>query len=164
MNTSEYLTLMRDRLTAAFDFKEPPQGLNPQPALWAVHNRTSEKYFLSKSISLYTVNNDEYVGLYGCTDKIKETDIEAVFEQFKRLISELPTDEKHMSSIFTAALISEEEIDLKIVETASAKKFHKDFWFSLRGWADLAFILVDRSAKGLLETSDSPRSLTNSFI
>ena len=77
---------MRDRLTAAFDFKEPPQGLNPQPALWAVHNRTSEKYFLSKSISLYTVNNDEYVGLYGCTDKIKETDIEAVFEQFKRLI------------------------------------------------------------------------------
>ena len=64
MNTSEYLTLMRDRLTAAFDFKEPPQGLNPQPALWAVHNRTSEKYFLSKSISLYTVNNDEYVGLY----------------------------------------------------------------------------------------------------
>ncbi len=36
-----------------------------------------------------------------------------------------------MSSIFTAALISEEEIDPKIVETASAKKFHKDFWFSL---------------------------------
>ena len=86
---------MRNRLTAAFDFKETPQGLNPQPALWAVHNRTSEKYFLSKSISLYTVNNDEYVGLYGCTDKIKKTDIEAVFEQFKRLISELPTDEKH---------------------------------------------------------------------
>ena len=99
MNTSEYLTLMRNRLTAAFDFKETPQGLNPQPALWAVHNRTSEKYFLSKSISLYTVNNDEYVGLYGCTDKIKKTDIEAVFEQFKRLISELPTDEKHMSSV-----------------------------------------------------------------
>ena len=78
-----------------------------------------------------------------------------------------------MSSIFTAALISKEEIDLKIVETASAKKFHKDFWFSLRGWADLAsfwsilktkrFIPI-RSAKGLLETSDSPRSLTNSFI
>ncbi len=75
---------MRNRLTAAFDFKETPQGLNPQPALWAVHNRTSEKYFLSKSISLYTVNNDEYVGLYGCTDKIKKTDIEAVFEQFKK--------------------------------------------------------------------------------
>ena len=104
---------MRYRLTADLDFKETPQGLNPQPALWAVHNRTSEKYFLSKSISLYTVNNDEYVGLYGCTDKIKKTDIEAVFEQFKRLISELPTDEKHMSSIFTAALISEEEIDPK---------------------------------------------------
>ena len=152
MNTSEYLTLMRERLTAAFDFKEPPQGLNPQPALWAVHNRTSEKYFLSKSISLYTVNNDEYVGLYGCTDKIKETDIEAVFEQFKRLISELPTDEKHMSSIFTAALISEEEIDLK---------FHKDFWFSLRGWADLAFILVDLKNEKIYSNSFGKRTVRN---
>ena len=142
MNTSEYLTLMRDRLTAAFDFKEPPQGLNPQPALWAVHNRTSEKYFLSKSISLYTVNNDEYVGLYGCTDKIKETDIEAVFEQFKRLISE-------------------EEIDLKIVETASAKKFHKDFWFSLRGWADLAFILVDLKNEKIYSNSFGKRTVRN---
>ena len=143
MNTSEYLTLMRERLTAAFDFKEPPQGLNPQPALWAVHNRTSEKYFLSKSISLYTVNNDEYVGLYGCTDKIKETDIEAVFEQFKRLISELPTDEKHMSSSFTA------------------KKFHKDFWFSLRGWADLAFILVDLKNEKIYSNSFGKRTVRN---
>ena len=73
------------------------------------------------------MNNDEYVGLYGCTDKIKKTDIEAVFEQFKRLISELPTDEKHMSSIFTAALISEEEIDPKIVETRLPKSFIKTF-------------------------------------
>lgn len=162
MNTSEYLTLMRDRLTAAFDFKEPPQGLNPQPALWAVHNQNFRKVTSSqKCISLYTVNNDEYVGLYGCTDKIKETDIEAVFEQFKRLISELPTDEKHMSSIFTAALISKEEIDLKIVETASAKKFHKDFWFSLRGWADLAFILVDLKNEKIYSNSFGKRTVRN---
>ena len=125
MNTSEYLTLMRERLTAAFDFKEPPQGLNPQPALWAVHNRTSEKYFLSKSISLYTVNNDEYVGLYGCTDKIKETDIEAVFEQFKRLISELPTDEKHMSSIFILVDLKNE----KIYSNSFGKRTVRNFGF-----------------------------------
>ena len=118
---------MRNRLTAAFDFKETPQGLNPQPALWAVHNRTSEKYFLSKSISLYTVNNDEYVGLYGCTDKIKKTDIEAVFEQFKRLISELPTDEKHMSSIFTAALISKEKLTRRLLRRRLPKSFIKTF-------------------------------------
>ena len=107
------------------------------------------------------MNNDEYVGLYGCTDKIKETDIEAVFEQFKRLISELPTDEKHMSSIFTAALISEEEIDPKIVETASAKKFHKDFWFSLHGWADLAFILVDLKNEKIYSNSFGKRTVRN---
>lgn len=127
MNTSEYLTLMRNRLTAAFDFKETHQGLNPQPALWAVHNRTSEKYFLSKSISLYTVNNDEYVGLYGCTDKIKKTDIEAVFEQFKRLISELPTDEKHMSSIFTAALFPRRKLTLRLLRRRLPKSFIKTF-------------------------------------
>ena len=105
---------MRERLTAAFDFKEPPQGLNPQPALWAVHNRTSEK-------------------------------------------NSLP----NMSPISTAALISEEEIDLKIVETASAKKFHKDFWFSLRGWADLAFILVDLKNEKIYSNSFGKRTVRN---
>lgn len=161
MNTSEYLSLMRERLTAAFDFRDSPEGLSKKPDLWAVHNRTSEKYFLSKSISLYTVNNDEYVGLYGCKDKIKEADIDLVFDQFKRLIKELPTDEKHMSSIFTAALISEHEIDPKVIEAASVKKFHKDFRFTLRGWADFALILVDLSSGKIYSNAFGKKMMKN---
>lgn len=145
MDASEYLSLMRERLTTAFDFREAPAELVPAPSVWAVHNRSSEKYFLSKSISLYTVNNDEYVALYDCRNSLTPADITTVLSRFKKLVSALPTDEKHMSSIFTAAFISEAEIDAKVIEAASGIKFHKDFWFTLRGWADIAVILVDLS-------------------
>ena len=66
-----------------------------------------------------------------------------------------------MSSIFTASLISEEEIDRKIVETASAKKIHKDFWFSLRVRADLAFILVDLKNEKIYSNSFGKRTVRN---
>lgn len=50
-----------------------------------------------------------------------------------------------MSSIFTAALISEKEISAEVIRKLEKTKYHRDFWFTLRGWADLAIILIDLS-------------------
>lgn len=161
MDATEYLAMMRGRLTAAFDFKDAPSELVPAPSVWAVHNRSSEKYFLSKSISLYTVNNDEYVGLYDCRNPLSPTDIKTVLDQFKRLVTTLPTDEKHMSSIFTAAFISEKEISQEVIGAVAGIKFHKDFWFTLRGWADLAVILVDLTNGNIYSNGFGKRMMRN---
>ena len=61
----------------------------------------------------------------------------------------------------TSKPFSNSSKDLKIVETASAKKFHKDFWFSLRGWADLAFILVDLKNEKIYSNSFGKRTVRN---
>lgn len=143
MDANEYVTLMKGRLTASFDFANPPKELLLPLSLWAVHNRKSEKYFLSKSISLYSYKNDEYVGLHVCTASLTKETLESCKNQFKRLIDNLPVDEQHMSSIVTSALISAEPVSEAVIGELAKVKYHKDFCFTLRGWCDLAVIVVD---------------------
>lgn len=163
MNASEYVSLMEQRLTASFDFKQPPSDELSSLAVWAEHNRTSQKYFLAKSVSLYTINNDEYVGLEVFPDGIREEDIQTCLNRFKRLIDRLPADESHMSSIFTAALISEKEIPVEVIGKLEKTKYHKDFWFTLRGWADLAIILIDLS-KGEIYSNPFGKKIKKNFV
>ena len=143
MDANEYVTMMKGRLTASFDFAKPPKELAFPLSLWAVHNRKSEKYFLSKSISLYSYKNDEYVGLHICPVALTPETLESCKNQFKRLIDNLPVDEQHMSSIVTSALISAEPVSDAVVSALANVKYHKDFRFTLRGWCDLAVIVVD---------------------
>ncbi len=143
MNADEYVEMMKERLTASFDFAEPPKELMFPLQVWAVHNRKSEKYFLSKSISLYSYKNDEYVGLHVCPVRLTPQALQSCKDQFKRLIDTLPVDDQHMSSIVTSALISAEPVGESVVNELARLKYHKDFRFTLRGWCDLAMIVVD---------------------
>ena len=163
MNGCRYVSLMKKRLTAAFDITVPPNDELATCDLWAVHNRSSQKYFLSRSIELYTVNNDEYVGLRVFAEKINEADMLAFLDQFKRLISAHQADEKHMSSIYTAALISEKAVNPALVNKLKKIRHHKDYWFTLRGWADLAVILVDLPNRKIY-SNPFGRKVVNNYV
>ncbi len=134
---------MRNRLISAFDLKDVPTNLNLPIKVWAEHNRLNEKYFLAKKISLYAFQNDEYVGLIDCPNGLSREEIETYVEESKRYISTLKKNEEHMSSVYTLAFICSEPINPEVVEFVEKAKFHKDFLFTLRGWADLALLAVD---------------------
>lgn len=143
MNADKYIETMRNRLISAFDLKDKPADLNLPIKVWAEHNRLSEKYFLAKKISLYAFQNDEYVGLIDCPNGISREEIEKYVGESKRYISTLKKNEEHMSSVYTLAFISSKPITQDVADFVKKTKFHKDFLFTLRGWADLALLAVD---------------------
>lgn len=143
MDAHEYKEIMKVKLTAAFDFPEPPDELKFPCDLWAAHHRSSEKYFLSKKVSLYTMDHNEYVCLHIVAGALTKEMLLQCREQFADLIGGMQVDENHMSSLFTVALICTEEPDENALATLQKLKFHKDFRFTLRGWADLAVVVID---------------------
>lgn len=143
MDLDTYFSLMKNRLKNAFDFQSAPGSLGLPIEVWAVHNRKSEKYFLSKKVSLYSFKNDEYVGLVRCSEGLSMPFLEKAVDEFKKLINSLPVDEEHMSSIFTLAFVCPGSIGTEQIAYLSKIKYHKDYMFTFRGWSDLAVIAVD---------------------
>ncbi len=136
MDSHQYKEILKNRLRSSFDILEPPKPLTNYSDLWAVHNRLNEKYFLSKKISLYSMNNDEYVSL--------------------KLVSNQLTAE-----FFNLVLLTESGVEDKALNNLSKHKFHKDFCFTLKGWADLAVFVVDLKDQKVFSNPKGSNSTAN---
>ncbi len=143
MDPREYKELMKMRLLSAFDVREAPKSLGIEPDLWAVHNRSTDKYIFSKKVTLYSMKNDEYVCLVRLSEPLTAELLEKYRKSAADWISAMEVDEDHMSSLFTLALICDAEPSEDVKRALKKVKFHKDFKFMLRGWADLAVMVVD---------------------
>lgn len=160
MDAEEYKENLRKGLEGSFDFKAAPECLQPYADIWAVYNQVNEKYFLSKKVSLYSMNNDEYVSVVS----VEELSPEFLFrarEVFAGYISSLKVQEGHMSSLFTLAIISPNEISSGVIDSLSKLKFHKDFCFTFKGWADWALVLIDLKNRKVYSNAKGKASIKN---
>lgn len=143
MDEETYAAWLKERLEGAFEFRDPAAFSFLPLALWAVCKRVDEKFFFTRKINLYTVKTDAYVLLHHArqplTAALLETYREAVRQYLKKSFKAPPN---HMSSLMTLVVTTDSLTD----ETrAAAEKltYHKDFMFTLRGWADLALVIVE---------------------
>lgn len=143
MDSHQYTEVLKDRLRSSFNIVEPPEELRDYSDLWAVHNRLSEKYFLSKKISLYSMNNDEYVSLKPVSNQLTAEFLKECQKAFSDFIASMRVAEGHMSSLFNLVILAESGIQEQALKDLSKHKFHKDFCFTFKGWADLAVFVVD---------------------
>ncbi len=143
MDTQDYKEMMKDRLFSSFDFVTPPDNLGFEPDVWAVYHRKSEKYFISRKIPLYSMNNDEYVCLVIIPDSLTVDALRKFRECAENWLFTLEVDEEHMSSLFTLALICSGLPSKDVLRELKKSRFHVDFKYALRGWADLAIMVVD---------------------
>ncbi len=161
MDSHQYKEILKNRLRSSFDILEPPKPLTNYSDLWAVHNRLNEKYFLSKKISLYSMNNDEYVSLKLVSNQRTAEFLEECQKAFSDYISSMRVAEGHMSSLFNLVLLTEAGVEDKALNNLSKHKFHKDFCFTLKGWADLAVFVVDLKDQKVFSNPKGSNSTAN---
>ena len=143
--SATYVEMVKERLTAYFDFETVPELLKDKAQVFARFTQTDEKYFLNRRMNLYTVNNHQYVAV-GEFDHVTDQDLQAVFTSMQTLIESFGSFENTMSTDYTFTLVSRQPVDGVTIEKALAgMKYHKSFNFGWRGWADLGLIVVDLS-------------------
>lgn len=142
MNTKQYMTCLRRKLIQYFDFRDTDSFKLFSICLFAEHKRSSEKFFFTKRINLYRIENFEYV-IVTEVEHLTMEQLETYYQKIREGIPEIvnPTS-GHMSSIVTLVLLTAEPVKDGLAKHVKTLKYHKDFFFTLRGWADLALLVV----------------------
>lgn len=147
MNGKEYLATLQQRLQHYYDNK--PLPASPAFVLAAELNAADEGYFVVPSLKTYSVQHNEYV--YAASfEQLLTAELAVPYLQFtKDAMGALQTTTEHMSSVFALVLICERGIDSDALAQLIRTRQHKDYCFTLKGWADLALYIIDIPAQKL---------------
>lgn len=162
LDIQAYKKFIQEKLTRNFDFLDVEKFPLFKVVLFAEHKQSNEKFFFTKRVSLYSIENDEYIIMCEITKPLSIADIQHYGEQCKNYISKmLQISSNHMASVFTLVLVSSLQIPSEVVVAIKKVKFHKDFMFTLRGWADLALIVVDLEARQVYHNTFGKKMVQN---
>lgn len=144
MDAAAYKTFLQGKLERHFDFLDPAKFPLFEADLLAEYKQADERFFFTKRVNLYRVETDETVILRVQRKAPAAEDIERYARQFKQYFAkELRAGPDHMASVVTLVLASEEKIAPRAADAIRKVNIHRDFMFTLRGWADFALIAVD---------------------
>lgn len=150
MELSAYLDLIQDRLTAYFDIYKPYEFHQSSFDLYAKSDMRNERYFASKKIKVYAIENKEHVFIQFIeTPSLKTVDL--FWETLVKAADELPEPhEEHMSTIINGVLVVPQGIDAETQKTVEKMKYEKSFFFGLKGWVYVRLAVVDLATETLV--------------
>ena len=143
MTSEEYLTNLRQRLARYFDFKDDASCGDIPFSLLAELHSADEGYFIVPSLKIYSVKHNEFIYALSFKDGVDVSLAQRAIDYIKEEMRSMKPDREHMSSIFVLLCLCEGDISDAVKKDLLATKFHKDYAFSLKGWSDLAVVLVD---------------------
>lgn len=129
-------------------FKDYPYEDRTFPAFAEFHSH-GEKYVLTKRAKLWEVDAHEYL-FFQTADVLGATEVQQWVEfMTTKALKKVDPVPNHMNSYISLVIVAN-------AVTEDAKKairktrFHKEFNFGFRGWADLRLAVVDLSAQRVL--------------
>lgn len=144
MNSYEYINILRKKLTNYFDIEENFSINNYILPLVGKSTIRNERYAFSKKFVLDAYENFEYCFVNYKKEEVNKAEILDFINLLKSNIKTLVTpDEEHMSSTINGIYITDTGFNKETIKIAKKFKFRKNFFFGLRGWCDIAIILVD---------------------
>lgn len=143
MTSEEYLTNLRQRLARYFDFKDNACCGDIPFSLLAELHSADEGYFIVPSLKTYSVKHNEFIYALSFKDGVNVNLAKRAIEYIKEEMRSMKPDREHMSSIFVLLCLCEDGVSDTMKKDLLATKFHKDYAFSLKGWSDLAVVVVD---------------------
>lgn len=162
MTSEEYLTNLRQKLARYFDFKDVPGGCPIPFALLAELHSADEGYFIVPALKTYSVKHNEFIYALPLSGDVDAELAQQAAEYIKEAIRAMKPDREHMSSIFVLLCLCECGIDDAAQKQLLALKYHKDYAFSLKGWSDLAVVVVDLPA-GTVDCNKAGRKIEQYF-
>lgn len=142
MNKSEYMNYISAKLAGYFDIEKNKEYEGIEYDLIAKSFIRSEKYLGSKKITIYAMENTEYLLL----KHFKELNRELIDKHLTALStaanSLVKLKEDHMCTVITGLLVLDKEIDEESKNKIEKFKYEKSFMFGLKGWAYVRLIVV----------------------
>ena len=108
------------------------------------HSR-GEKYLLTRSVNLWSVEDNEYVFVYAGDELVQEDLEHAIQISSKMGMSMIKPNSEHRSSMITTILIFT-TIDKCCAKHIRTYREHRDFGFMLRGWMDHRVAALEMSS------------------
>ncbi len=110
--------------------------------IFAEYHERGEKYVLSKKAQLWAVEADEYVFVKHLNYLSSEDANKYTSTLVDSLYKKVNPREDHMSSAVVLILLCD-EMDSEVENLVKKFKYRKNYKFSLWGWADALFVVVD---------------------
>lgn len=144
MTADEYLTVLRERLSAQYNHESPRVIGNRVYPLYAHSKLEASKYFLHRKIAYEHIEINEHVIFEVAPSHVLPEDVEGFVSRLKAMIGELvhPSD-IHMSSALCGVLVSSQGFSDAAIKTLTRTSFSKNFRFGLHGWCFLRLLGVD---------------------
>ncbi len=162
MNAKDYINKIKKRLSPFFDFKDPEDEENCLPLqLLGELNETSERYLLVCKFNIYTINNDEYLFIQSFNKPITQSILDTYTTWIETKMQTLKPRKNHMTSSYLLVLISEHSISDEQKQYITMYKYHKDYLLTLKGWSDIALIVVDLPNNKLLTNKFGAKTAKN---
>lgn len=159
MNITSYVNLMKKRLSAQYDLYENHMLLDLSIDLYGHYYNRSEKYFATKSATIYAYECNEHTFIKTFESVSVETII-SFSEKIKEQIPEyICLNQDHMSTRFNGILVTKNPIDDNTETFVKRFHFQKSFLFGLKGWADLCLIVVNPGSEKVIGSKKSKKLL-----
>jgi hypothetical protein len=138
-----YLESVSEKLKYNFDFIENPDYDGISFNLAAKSNIRNERYIGTKKAVVYAYENNEYC-FFRTINHIDFKEVDQTIDVLKKAINDFvePSDE-HMSTMFTAILVTNGIVDAGLEEKISKFRYQKSFKLGLHGWTSIRLVVVE---------------------
>lgn len=110
---------------------------------YAIYRRRDERYMISKKIKVYGVENQQIVFTSTCED-VTLNYVKEYQQAIEQNISEyIPEDNEHMSTIVLGIVITESDLDEKIMKEVKRYRKLKFLKLGFHGWVEMYTVLVN---------------------
>ena len=160
----EYLETLRGKYEAYFDIYPDYSILNRRLDIYARSHVRSEKFFITKKVTLGAWETNEYCLVEGHSTEIYAPQVQDFTAFLVNAATELVKPHKeHMSSAVTGILVSEQGFDPEAIRIGRKFKYSRSFWLGLRGWYSVCLLLVDLSS-GQVHASPKGKEVMKSYL
>lgn len=143
-----------DRLTQLYNFyhdvKKVPNFTPLSLDIYAHFYQSNQKYFGSRNISLWRVNNEEhcFVKYY---EEINMSSFDEMIITLKEAIINLVNPHPdHMKTAVTGVVITEKAPEDGLIMHVKNFRYKKPYLFYLHGWSEIRLLVIDLSSKQVI--------------
>ena len=149
MDHQEYLDLVESRLEAYFDIDRDHEYQQTHFDLYAKSNIRSERYFASKKLKIYAMENNEHVFLKEYPE-ITDRNFRDTWQVLMKAIEEkVDPHEEHMSTAINGVLVTSQDPSQGLIKEVEKIKYNKSFAFGFKGWVFIRFLVINRITGGV---------------
>jgi hypothetical protein len=165
MDCSAYLDKLSQRYKSYFDVHSDYELLGEKLDIFAEFRVHSEKFFLVKSVKVFSFDNFEYCLVKCFNHEISINDLDNYSNYLINVTNKIvKPNSEHMSTFLSGIIISEKGFSQEVIAKAQKFKYSKDFLFTLKGWCDVRLILVDLARNDVITNSSGKKAKGNYIL